>query len=244
MSKDAVRLPGLSAALAGIPAGLQTIGPWSGRRQLFVKFAGEAETATIYSAAALQGELKRLTARSKYHSVAIIGRDALVEAEFLIAVFQQNCPDSQNNQNSQNRPLPVMLDHDGQRPSALEALLPTLSLVQVTLDGREGAASIERTCATIDLAAQAPVDHAVAIMAVSNTSDAPLLRIVEQVHKASAGTQIVVHPPAELAMEHDRRWVLWLEQAMAVHGDVRVLPRWPVAAAWGQDSGTRNARSG
>ena len=71
------RLPSMSAALAGIPAGVQTLGPWTGRRQLFVKFAGEAETATIYTAEALRGELTRLTARSRYHSVAIIGRDAL-----------------------------------------------------------------------------------------------------------------------------------------------------------------------
>lgn len=232
MSRDSVRLPSLSAALAGIPAGLQTIGPWAGRRQLFVKFAGEAETATIYTASGLKNEITRLTSRSKYHSLAVIGRDALIEAEFLAAALEQPSP------------LPVMLDHDGQRPSALEPLLPTLSLVQVTLDGREGAASIERTCATLQLASNKQVAHAVAIVLAPNASDGPLLRIVEQIHRASEGTQVIVHPPAELATEHDRRWVLWLEQAMAVHADVRVLPRWPTATAGGQDSGTRNARSG
>ena len=222
MSRDSIRLPALSAALSGIPAGLQTVGPWAGRRQLFVKFAGEAETASIYSAKALQKEIERLTNRSKYHSVAIIGPDALIETDFLNAAFDQPSP------------LPIMLDHDGQRPAALELLLPKLSLVQVTLDGREGGASIERTCATLELAAKHQVAHALAIMLAPTASDGPLLRIVEQIHRASDGTQIIVHPLPEMAREHDRRWVLWLEQAMAAHADVRVLPRWPVAAREGQ----------
>ena len=37
------------AALAGVPAGIQAQGLWMGRRQLFVRFAGEAETATMYT---------------------------------------------------------------------------------------------------------------------------------------------------------------------------------------------------
>ncbi|MDA1080580.1 MAG: hypothetical protein O2973_02720 [Gemmatimonadetes bacterium] len=41
-----------AAALAGVPAGVQAQGVWMGRRQLFVRFAGEAETATMYSATA------------------------------------------------------------------------------------------------------------------------------------------------------------------------------------------------
>ncbi len=226
------QLPSLSAALAGIPAGLQMVGPWTGRRQLFVKFAGEAETATIYSADALRGELKRLTSRSVYHSVAVVGRDALVEEEFLSAAFDQLGP------------LPVMLDHDGQRPEALARLLQALTLVQVTLQGTESAAALERVGATIGLAAEREVAHAVAIVPGVTVSDGPLLRIVEQVHEASDSAQIVVHPLAEQALERNRRWVLWLEQAMRVHPDVRVLPQWPIAAVAGEDSGTRNARSG
>lgn len=219
MTPTRSRLPSLSAALAGIPAGVQTLGPWSGRRQLFVKFAGEAETATIYTAEALRGELARLTGRSRYHSVAIVGRDALAEEEFLIAAFEKKGS------------LPVMLDHDGQRPDALERLLQALALVQVSLDGNEGAAAIERTCVTIALAAKKQVEHAVAIVPADTVSDGPLLRIVEQIHEASGDAQIVVHPAVERAVERDRRWVLWLQQAMAVHSDVRVLPKWPVAAA-------------
>jgi hypothetical protein len=198
---------------------VQTVGPWTGRRQLFVKFAGEAETATIYTADALKGELTRLTGRSRYHSVAVVGRDALAEEEFLVAAFDQTGP------------LPVMIDHDGQRPDALERLLHALALVQVSLDGSEGAAAVERVCATIALAAKKHVAHAVAIVPTESLGDGPLLRIVEQVHEASGDAQIVVHPIVDREVERDRRWVLWLQQAMAVHADVRILPRWPATAA-------------
>ena len=47
------RPSGPTAALAGVPAGLQAQGVWIGRRQLFVRFAAEAETATMYTADAL-----------------------------------------------------------------------------------------------------------------------------------------------------------------------------------------------
>ena len=217
MSPGRSRLPSLSAALAGIPAEVQTLGPWSGRRQLFVRFAIEAETATIYTSEALRGELSRLAVRSNYHSVAIVGRDALVESEFLVTAFDTPGP------------LPVMLDHDGQRPAALDSLLHALSLVQVTMDGSEGAAALERASASIALAAKKHVAHAVAIVPGDALSDGPLLRIVEQIHDASGDAQIVVHAVLEHAPEHDRRWVHWLQKAMAVHSDVRVLPRWPVS---------------
>jgi hypothetical protein len=148
-----------------------------------------------------------------------VGRDALAEEEFLVAAF------------SQTGPLPVMIDHDGQRPQALERLLHAIALVQVSLDGSEGAAAIEQVCATISLAARKQVAHAVAIVPHETLSDAPLLRIVEQVHEASGDAQIVVHPVVDREVERDRRWVLWLQQAMAVHADVRILPRWPATAA-------------
>ena len=45
--------PVVAAALAGIPAGIQRQGLWLGRRQLFVRFAGPAETAQMYTADAL-----------------------------------------------------------------------------------------------------------------------------------------------------------------------------------------------
>jgi hypothetical protein len=229
------RLPGQSAALAGTRAGIQTTGPWSGRRQLLVRFAIEAETAQIYSANALRSELTRAAGRSRYHSIAIVGRDALADVEFLRAAFAEMSQ------------LPVMLDHDGQRPTELEVLLPSLSLVQVTMDGEETSASIERACQTLAACALRGVAHSVTFLPTAKTSDGPLLRIVELVHAASADTQIVLHPPtAERAGEDDARWSQWLERAMAMHSDARVLPRWPAPqpAVMDQGRGTHNARNG
>jgi hypothetical protein len=71
------------------------------------------------------------------------------------------------------------------------------------------------------------VKHALAIVPAAAASDVQLWRIVEQVHAASDETAIVVHPTQESASDPDRRWVLWLERAAEVHGDVRVLPRLP-----------------
>lgn len=215
MSPGKPKLPSQSAALAGVPAGVQAIGPWVGRRQLFVKFAGEAETATIYTAAALAGELVRLALRSRYHSIAIAGRDPLQEQEFLCAAFEKTAP------------LPVMLDHDGQRPDALGPLLKSLAMVQVTIDGTEGDAMIERTLDTFRAAADKGVAHALAVVPADSASDARLLQIVEQAHAASAEVAVVVHPSALSAAERDRRWTQWLEQAMAVHEDIRLLPVLP-----------------
>ena len=56
--------PVLTAALAGVPSGIQSQGVWQGRRQLFVRVAGEAETATMYRADALAREIDRILTRS------------------------------------------------------------------------------------------------------------------------------------------------------------------------------------
>ena len=40
-------IPVTVAALAGVAAGVQSRGIWAGRRQLFVRFAGEGETPTL-----------------------------------------------------------------------------------------------------------------------------------------------------------------------------------------------------
>jgi hypothetical protein len=227
------RLPSLSAALAGIPAGIQVVGPWAGRRQLMVRFAAEAETATIYTADALRGELARLSTRSRYHSVAIVGGDSLAEHEFLEKTFHPAGS------------LPLMIDHDGQRPESLYGLMDVLALMQVSMDGSENAPTVERVCTSIDIAARKRVAHAVAIVPDNTLGDAPLLRIVEQVHEASAASQIVVHPVVERALEQDRRWVHWLERAMAVHEDVRVHPRWPMnTRPSATEQETRNAHTG
>lgn len=215
MSPGRVKLPSQTAALAGIPAGIQAMGPWGGRRQLFVRFASEAETATLYTAAALEGELKRLAARSCYHSIAIAGRDPLAESAYLVAAL------------SDGAPLPVMLDHDGQRPDALEPLLRSIALVQVCLDGTEGDPALEQVSVSLALAAGKHVRHALVLAPAPDTSDAVLLRIVERAGKASAETEILVHPTAESVRDPDRRWIHWLERATQVHADVRIALRLP-----------------
>lgn len=219
MSPTRAKLPSQSAALAGLPVGVQSLGPWMGRRQLFVRFAGEAETATIFTADALAGELTRLTARSPFHSIAIVGGDPLAQTDFLCAAFRKK-PE-----------LPVMLDHDGQRPEQLDRLLGSLDLVQVTVSGVENAGAVERICDSITRAAGRKVAHALAIVPSDDASDAQLLRIVEQVDAASPATAIVLHPSVESAMSGDRRWLIWLEHASSVHGDVRLLPLMKRSAA-------------
>jgi hypothetical protein len=215
MSPGRVKLPSQTAALAGIPAGIQALGPWCGRRQLFVRFASEAETATLYTADALKSELKRLASRSRYHSIAIAGRDPLAESEYLAAAFHDGAS------------LPVLLAHDGQRPDALEPLLRALTLVQVELDGTEAEPELERVSASLALAADKQVKHALVLVPAPDTSDALLLRVVERAAAASDQTEIVVHPTMESVSDPDRRWVFWLERAAQVHGDVRVVPRLP-----------------
>lgn len=215
MSPGSARLPSATAALAGVPAGIQGTGPWIGRRQLFVRFAGETETATIYTADALRVELGRQAGRSRCHGITISGRDPLREEEFILAAFRQDVA------------LPVMLSHDGQRPEGLSALLGTLALVQVTLNGTEQGASLERACESVRIAAGKKVAHALVIVPADSASDPQLLRIVEQAHAASAATAIVLHPSVQSATDRDRRWIAWLERATAVHDDVRILPSLP-----------------
>ncbi|MDB4880501.1 MAG: hypothetical protein JWL60_1947 [Gemmatimonadetes bacterium] len=215
MSPGRAGLPSQSAALAGIPACVRATGPWAGRRQLFVKFAAEAETATIYTAKALRGEIERLAGRSHFHSVAIAGRDPLGESEFLTAALEGR------------RGLPTMLDHDGQRPEQLQELLGLLDMSQVTIDGTEGEGHLERVMDCVARSRGKGVAHALVIVPGEAASDARLLRVVEQAHAASAEVSVVLHPSIESASQRDRRWVVWLERAAGVHADVRLLPLLP-----------------
>jgi hypothetical protein len=213
--------PVLTAALAGVPSGIQSQGVWQGRRQLFVRFAGEAETATMYRADALAREIDRILARSTYHSIAISGRDALGNPEFLAAVLGLVATKSL-----------VMVDTDGERPEAIETLKPWLNLVQVTLEIAANARPVDRALETVKAAAAAGIDHAVVLVARDDTSDGQLIRIVEQAHSASAGTMIVVHPgPAGERPTLDRRWATLIEQAITIHGDTRLSLRIPGPAA-------------
>ena len=211
------RLTGPTAALAGTPAGIQGHGIWAGRRQLVVRFAGEAETAVMYTAEALAQELQRLLAKSAFHSLGIGGRDTLGHAEYLAAVFGAWEPT-----------LPVLLDTDGQRPEAVRELKKWVTVVQVTLPGDAGAAIVERALHTVREAAEAGLEHALALDVTDQTSDGQLLRIVEQAHETSERTAVVVHPSAQAeAAGLDRRWTTLLEQATMRHADVRFVRRIP-----------------
>lgn len=210
------QVAGPTAALAGIPAGVQSQGVWQGRRQLFVRFAAEAETATMYTADALASEVRRSVSRSAFHSISISGRDPLGNVEYLCAAFAK-APST----------LPVMLDTDGQRPEALEPLRSVLALVQVTIDGGVGDAAVERALETVHTASGADLAHAVVLCPGEQTSDAQLLRIVEQTHATSDRTAVVIHPPATVPVDRDRRWIMLMERAAAMHGDVRLTLRLP-----------------
>jgi hypothetical protein len=207
--------PVLAAALAGIPAGVQRQGLWTGRRQLFVRFAGPAETAQMYTADALARELTRGLSRTVFHSVCVTGRDALGNPEFLAAALRQLPPGSE-----------VMVDSDGQRPEALAFLHPFLSLVQVTVEPPVASAMLERALETVRAAARAGRAQAVTIAGTDEASDADYLQIVEQAHASSEAVSIVIHPgPSVERGSLDKRWSMLMEQASARHRDVRLLAR-------------------
>jgi organic radical activating enzyme len=211
------RVAGPTAALAGIPAGLQAQGPWAGRRQLFVRFAGEAETATMYTADALANELERATTRSKFHSICIGGRDPLGNTEYLTAALA-----------AKEVKLPVMIDCDGQRPEEIKALSKVVKHVQVSMEGSLLGAD-GPTASAVETMREAAkfAQHSIVIVADERTSDAVVLRIVEHAHEASEKTVIVVHPATGTPVDRDRRWTMLLERAMALHDDVQLALRLP-----------------
>lgn len=210
------QVAGPTAALAGIPAGLQAQGVWSGRRQIFIRFAAEAETATMYTAEALSNEIKRSVSRSAFHSISVSGRDPLANVDYLCATFDKS-----------PAPLPVMLDTDGQRPEAVSALKKYATLVQVTFEGAAIDAMVERGLDTLRVTVDAGLQHGIVLCPTEQTSDSQLLRIVEQAHALSGGTAIVVHPAPGMPVDRDRRWMVLLERAAALHSDVRLALRLP-----------------
>lgn len=207
--------PPVAAALAGVPVGLQQHGIWSGRRQLFIKFAGPAETAMMYTADALAREVQRTLERSRVHSVCIAGRDALANDSFLVACLKQLTVT-----------VPVMLETDGQRPSVLEQLQPYLQLVQVTVDTSIEEPALERVAESLKKCHGLGLAAGVAILGRDNASDSDYLRIVESVAGGNSKAMVVMHPsPAEERKPLDRRWSMLVEQATLRHADVRVALR-------------------
>jgi len=214
-------IPMTAAALAGVPAGVQAQGVWAGRRQLFVRFAGEAETATMYTSTALIREIDRQLGRSKFHSIVIGGRDPLANLQFLLLAFQASKP-----------ALPVMLDTDGQRPEAIAELAPFLALTQVTIEFTGSDSALTHAVATIASAAGAGCATALVLCPREDTTDGQLLRIIERAHGASADVQVVIHPTlaAGETPQLDRRWASLLEQATSTHADTKIALRLPPPA--------------
>jgi pyruvate-formate lyase-activating enzyme len=211
-------VPMVAAALSGVPAGVQSLGPWAGRRQLFIRFAGEAETATMYMAQALVKEIERQLSRSTFHSIVVGGRDPLGNVPFLLAALTAAKPR-----------IPVMLDTDGQRPDALKDLLPFLALTQVTVEFTGSEATLDHAIESLKVAAKAGCAHALVLVAREDTPDSAMLRLIEEVHRESAATQVVIHPfpTGEVPPVLDRRWATLLEQAAAMHADVKLALRLP-----------------
>ena len=210
-----------TAALAGVPAGVQSRGLWVGHRQIFVRFATEAETATMYTSTALARELTRQSARPGFHSICIGGRDPLGSDEFLANTLGQTTTG-----------LPIMIDCDGQRPEAIPVLAKWLALVQVVFDFTGTDATLEHALATVKAAATAGRDHCMVIEPRDDTSDAQILRVVEQTHRASDRTKVVLHPApgSERGPTLDRRWAMILEQGGALHPLIRLALRIPQPA--------------
>ena len=210
-----------TAALAGVPSGVQASGVWAGRRQLFIRFAGEAETATMYTSGALVRELTKIASRASFHSLCAAGRDTLGNALFLAETLDALKPT-----------LPVMLDTDGQRPEELAKLSGMLTLVQVTISFGSNAA-MDLAMDTLRAAVAAGYRHAVALSPKDDTPDPLILRVIEQVSNVSKQTRIVVHPnPAasERGTTLERRWSSLLESASSLHPDVRLMLRIPQPA--------------
>jgi hypothetical protein len=213
------QLPTPTAALAGVPAGLQAQGAWIGRRQLFVRFAAEAETATMYTADALAGEIKRATARTSFHSVSISGRDPLSNVDYLCIAFDRASQALSS--------LPVMLDIDGQRPAELDRLKGFVRLAQVTIEGSAPDTIVDRAFESVGRAAKLGMQHALVVLADERTTDASMLRFIERAHETSDATMVVIHPGTGIAVDKDRRWTTLFERASALHGDARLILRLP-----------------
>jgi organic radical activating enzyme len=210
------QVAGPTAALAGIPAGLQSQGVWAGRRQLFVRFAAEAETATMYTADALANEIRRGTSRSTFHSISISGRDPLANVEYIAAALGKVTVE-----------LPVMLDTDGQRPAEIADVAKFLKLVQVTVEGGTIEMQSDRAIESLKVAAECGLAHALVVNADASSSDAHFLRIVERAHGTSGATMVVIHPGAATPVDRDRRWTTLFERLSGIHGDVRLALKLP-----------------
>jgi len=203
-----------AAALAGVSVGVQAQGVWVGNRQLFIRFAAEAETATMYTSDALVRDLQRLIAKTSVHSVSVTGRDPLANGDFLFSALTKAA-----------MTMPVMLDVDGQRPEEIARLAGLIGLVQVTLDPAAPDSAMERGLAMLVAAAGAGCQHAFVAEVGPEASDSQIMRTIESIRDASPETDVVILPPAGVEPEADNRWATLLEQAMRLHHRTRLGAR-------------------
>ena len=212
-----VRTTGPAAAIAGIAPGVQSQGVWAGRRQLFVRFAAEAETAVLYTPEMLGRQMERVASQSPVHSIVLGGRDPLANDELILATLRL-----------WTSPLPVMVECDGQRPRIVERVAECVAMVQVTHDFTGGRAAQEQVIESLAAAARAGREHALVLAPGEETSDMEILRLVRECDSAAPGTKIVVHPPAGAERGPlDRRYASLLEQATGLHRDTRLVMRVP-----------------
>jgi hypothetical protein len=99
-------------------------------------------------------------------------------------------------------------------------------MVQVTTDGAAPAPALGRIHATLGAAAELGLEHSLVLDPGDRTTDAQLLRLVEQVHAVSERVAVVIHPEEPSgAGPLDPRWAELLAQATGLHGDVRLVRR-------------------
>lgn len=211
-----------TAALAGVPSGIQSYGLCTGRRQVFVRFAIEGETAQMYTASALVKEIGRITSRAAFHSIGVTGRDPVGNSEFLLAALA-----------ALDAKLPVVLDTDGHRPERVASYRAAqgVSAIQVLASCSEEDAALERKLASLEAAAALGVTHAFVLSPAAETPDAVILRAIERVHATAAEATVILHPPAgDKATVLDRRWATLMEQAMSLHADVQLVLKVPPPA--------------
>ena len=206
-----------TAAIAGITPGVQAQGIWAGRRQLFVRFAGEAETAVLYTPEMLAKQIARAASSVAVHSIVLAGRDPLASSALIAEAFRGG-----------KTTLPVMIDSDGQRPQELAAAIGALAMVQVTFEFGDAASLAERALASLACAAAAKKDHALVLAPRDATSDGQILRLVEQAHAAAPEVRMVLHPaPSADKAPLDRRYATLLDQLSVIHRDTILAMRIP-----------------
>ncbi len=212
------RVTGPTAAIAWIRSGVQGQGIYTGYRQLIVRFAGEAETATLYNGSMLLRNVERALSQSAVHSVAMGGHDPLASAALFAEAFEGDTPG-----------VPVVVDCDGQRPDAIPMLARSITLVQVALAGSESTAATDRALETLAVAEREGIGAALAVVMTDRTTDAQVLRLLEQANGIAPGTKIVIHvsSPSEPAPP-DARYAALMEEAASISRDVRLLARLPV----------------